>query len=231
MESPVELLLTLSPPVNGLNVVSPTTKAPPTIKGILTSWPGIGVSDLLFLPLFFPLLLDTDFSFVSFVANELLLPPFHLLQLPHLFCDGGHCESQNSHIHGPTLLPITSEWRIAFVTICPWIAVVNISYWLLAAGFLLSSATAMSLSFLPTSAKIVAFILCGITTGCNNGFLCGIADGVTDGWLVEINACFSSSWQCLSSKLNPLRSYSSISFHWSTSKSHHFLKRLRSLHC
>jgi hypothetical protein len=35
---------------------------------------------------------------VSFLADKLLLPPFHHLQLPHLFCDGGHCESQNSHI-------------------------------------------------------------------------------------------------------------------------------------
>jgi hypothetical protein len=35
MEGPVELLLALSPPVNGLNVVSPTIKAPPTTKGML----------------------------------------------------------------------------------------------------------------------------------------------------------------------------------------------------
>ncbi len=214
MEGPVELLLVLSPHVNGLNVVSPTTKAPPTTKGLLTSWHRIGVSNLLFLPLFFPLLLDTVISFVLFSANKLLWPPFHLLQLPHLFGDGGHCESQNSHIQGTTLLPITSELRIVFVTICSWTAVVNISSWLLAAGFLLSSA--MSSSFLPSSARIVAFILFEITTGCNDGFLCGVADGETGGWLVWINACFSSSWQCSSSKLNPLRAYFSISFHWST---------------
>ncbi len=102
---------------------------------------------------FLSLVIRHSFSFVSFLVDKLLLPPFHLLQLPHLFCNGGHCESQNSHIQGTTWLPITSEWKIVFVTIFSWTAVVNISSWLLAAGFLLSSA--MSSSFPPTSAGIV----------------------------------------------------------------------------
>jgi hypothetical protein len=57
-----------------------------------------------------------------------------------------------------------------------------------------------------------------MTTGFADGFLCGIADGLTDGFLFGINAGFCSSWGSLSSKLNPLRAYSSISFQSSTAK-------------
>jgi hypothetical protein len=125
----MELLLALSPPANGLNVVSLTTKAPPTTKGISTSLPGIEVSDLLFLPLFCPLLFDTVFSFESFLGDKLLLPPFHLLQPPHHVCNGGHCNSQISHIQGTTLLPnagvegmaccmIGGSWIVVNITSC-----------------------------------------------------------------------------------------------------------------
>ncbi len=127
MDGPRELSLALTPPVDQLNIASPTTKAPPTTKGISTSWPGIGVSDFLFLPLLFPLLLGTVVPLLSFLFDKLLLPPFYLLQAPHLFCNGGHCESQKSQIQGNTWPPIASELRLVLANMCSWTAVVNIS--------------------------------------------------------------------------------------------------------
>jgi hypothetical protein len=51
-----------------------------------------------------------------------------------------------------------------------------------------------------------------MATGFVDGFLCEIADSLTDGFLVGIASGFHSSWGSLSSKLNLLRAYFSISF-------------------
>jgi hypothetical protein len=114
MDGPMELSLTLIPPVNGLH------DAPPTTKGISTSWAGAVGSVLLFLPIFFLLSLDTVCSCLSFLLDKLLLPPFHLLQLPHPFCDRGHCESQNSHIQATMLPAIAGKEGMVRCMNCAW---------------------------------------------------------------------------------------------------------------
>jgi hypothetical protein len=112
--------------------------------------------------------------------------------------------------------PIAGKEGMVFCMNCSWSSVVNISSCQLAAGF--PSSSAMSSSFFPSSGGIVAVFSCEMTTGSTDGFLCGIADSETDGFLVRIAAGFCSSWGSLSSMLNSLRAYSSISFQTSTSK-------------